>query len=152
MSKNSAVRKIQALKHIVFFAFIGYFIVHPLIMVIGRGMHHNHISRDTLIKTMVHESCSLDMLPWGLAFATFSTLMGLFYFKQKQLTLVLKQNQIELERTVDERTLKLRENNKLLEKNILERKAAEKKLKNKLKELQEFYNMAVGRELKMIEL
>jgi len=48
--------------------------------------------------------------------------------------------------------LSLKEEAVLLDKEITDRKKAEEEIQKRVKELEEFYRMAVGRELKMIEL
>ncbi len=58
----------------------------------------------------------------------------------------------ELERRVQERTAELAEANRGLTREITERKAAEEEIKKKADELGRFNRLAVGRELKMIEL
>lgn len=64
----------------------------------------------------------------------------------------LKESQAVLELRVAERTAELIQANRLLKEEIAERRKVEKVLEAKLEELEKFNRLAVGRELKMIEL
>ena len=59
---------------------------------------------------------------------------------------------VKLEMRVKERTADLTTANEQLSREVAERKKAEQELSTKMKEIEEFNRMAVGRELKMIEL
>lgn len=72
--------------------------------------------------------------------------------KLEQALQALRESQAVLEERVAERTAELTQANKLLKEEIAERRKVEKILEAKLEELEKFTRLAVGRELKMIEL
>ena len=59
---------------------------------------------------------------------------------------------VKLESRVEQRTAELSTANELLKQEVAERKKAEEELAAKMKELEEFNRMAVGREIRMVEL
>lgn len=72
--------------------------------------------------------------------------------ERKHLEDELKNHRKQLEQLVDERTVNLQNEIVLRKKAEASLKKNEKILKERVKELEEFYNMAVGRELRIIEL
>jgi hypothetical protein len=72
--------------------------------------------------------------------------------KQRQSEEELNEYRYQLEEIVGTRTAELNTANEQLQKKIRERKQMEEELKKRIKDLEEFYNMAVGREIRMIEL
>jgi hypothetical protein len=86
-------------------AFLGYFFLHPLITIVSHFMHLLYSSNENLIsESAVAEmlkSFSISMLPWSLAFAIFSALVGLFYGKVKQTDEEKSKLIIELQEALD---------------------------------------------------
>jgi PAS domain S-box-containing protein len=72
--------------------------------------------------------------------------------ERKHLEDELKKHHKQLEKLVDERTVDLQNEISLRKKAEMSLRKSEKILKERVRELEEFYNMAVGRELRMIEL
>jgi C4-dicarboxylate-specific signal transduction histidine kinase len=64
----------------------------------------------------------------------------------------LRDHRLQLEEVVKERTSELMKSNEQLKSEIEKRGEAEQALKARMKELEDFYNLSVGRELKMKEL
>lgn len=67
---------------------LGYFVFHPLVMIIGHIMLkpafiYEHTVFDIIVSE-ASQSFSLKMLPWGLAFAIAGALIALFYGKLRQ--------------------------------------------------------------------
>ena len=69
-------------------AFIGYFFIHPLIMILSYYMSVIFPPDGPSIKTgilpEISRSFSVPMLPWSLAFATFGGLVGYYLAKKRQ--------------------------------------------------------------------
>jgi hypothetical protein len=69
-------------------ALVGYFFIHPLIMLLSHFM--SSVSHPmtgfvySSISSEVFRSFSISMLPWSIAFAIFSALLGFLYGKIKQ--------------------------------------------------------------------
>lgn len=64
----------------------------------------------------------------------------------------LRDHRLHLEETVKMRTNELKKSNEQLKSEVEKRRAAEQALKSRMKELEDYYNMSVGREQKMKEL
>lgn len=68
-------------------AFVAYFIIHPLIMIISFFMPSKSNFNTILIKediiSEIFSSFSIAMLPWSLTFMIFGGLLGIFYRKNK---------------------------------------------------------------------
>jgi len=72
--------------------------------------------------------------------------------ERKHLEDKLKNHHKQLEKLVDERTIDLQNEIARRKKAEVSLRNSEKILKERVRELEEFYNMAIGRELRMIEL
>ena len=64
-------------------AIIGYFLFHPLVMLLSFLMsardHVLDMANTTSVITVLQRSFSMDMLPWSLSFALFNGVIGLYY-------------------------------------------------------------------------
>jgi hypothetical protein len=79
--------------------FSGFFIFHPLIMILSRFMHAEYtlpgLSSLPYLTNEIHRSFSPAMLPWSTAFALLTGIIGFYYGKNKLAG-------IEQERLIDE--------------------------------------------------
>ena len=71
---------------------------------------------------------------------------------RKKIELEMQNIHDKLEKRVEERTAEISKSNALLRQEVVERKQIEEKLEVKILELEKFEKIAVGRELKMVEL
>jgi len=75
-------------------ALIGYFIIHPWVMISAHLMFRPAVRSYFSIVDIIFEELarvfSLQMLPWGLAFAMISALTGAFYGKSRQAIAALR--------------------------------------------------------------
>ena len=64
-------------------AFIGYFIFHPLVMLLSFLMAAQHSVTDTInttgVAAVILRSFSISMIPWSLSFALFNGIIGFYY-------------------------------------------------------------------------
>ena len=64
-------------------AIIGYFLFHPLVMLLSFLMsvrdHALDMANTTSVIAVLGRSFSMDMLPWSLSFALFNGVIGLYY-------------------------------------------------------------------------
>ena len=64
-------------------AAVGYFIFHPLVMLVSYLMTVKNPALDMTNTvgpiTTVLRSFSIDMMPWSLSFATFNSIIGLYF-------------------------------------------------------------------------
>ena len=64
-------------------AIIGYFLFHPLVMLLSFLMSVRDeplgMVNTTAFSTVIIHSFSMDMLPWSLSFALFNGIIGLYY-------------------------------------------------------------------------
>jgi diguanylate cyclase (GGDEF)-like protein len=78
----------------IFGALTGYFVCHPVVMIIGRKMSESGtestLSFIEIITAETMMSFSLNMLPWSIAFAVAGALIGLFYGKMIQVQETLR--------------------------------------------------------------
>jgi hypothetical protein len=64
-------------------AIIGYFLFHPLVMLLSFLMsvrdHALDMANMTSVIAVLRRSFSMDMLPWSLSFSLFNCIIGLYY-------------------------------------------------------------------------
>ena len=76
-------KRMLLLQYTVIGALIGYFVFHPLVMLLSYLMTTQNTSLDTAIAVSAFDvlllSFSFNMLPWSLSFAFFNGIIG-FYF------------------------------------------------------------------------
>jgi hypothetical protein len=76
-------RKRTLLQYSLAGAVVGYFIFHPLVMVLSYLMSTRggalHIPAGTDIISVVLQSFSFAMLPWSISFTLFNGIIGLYY-------------------------------------------------------------------------
>jgi signal transduction histidine kinase len=67
---------------------LGYFFLHPLVMLTARFMSASvrHADKQALglFVDSIRASFTLEMLPWGLAFSLLSALLGYMFVRQRQ--------------------------------------------------------------------
>ena len=92
-----AKRKIL-LRYCLVGAFIGYFVLHPLVMLFSYLMTFKdaplHMTNSMGIKAIALRSFSIDMLPWSLSFAFLCGIIGMYYG-------ILKAEKIEREKLIE---------------------------------------------------
>ena len=96
---------------------MGYFILHPFVMVINEFMHYHpeegilHIHSLDLIISSSLTAFSPTMLPWALAFTIFGATIGYYYgtiqSQLEQQKITLEDYSGKLEKKVEERTEEL---------------------------------------------
>lgn len=78
-------------------ALTGFIVIHPCVMIIAHLMFQPRIeSNYSLVDIILKEFArifSLQMLPWGLSFAFFSALSGLFIGRNRQMTQALRESE-----------------------------------------------------------
>ena len=78
-------------------ALTGFIIIHPCVMITAHLMFQPRIeSNDTMVGIILTEFAkifSLEMLPWGLSFAFFGALSGLFIARNRQMTQALRESE-----------------------------------------------------------
>jgi len=89
---------------------------------------------------------------WWAKLILFTTIAFFIWGVIKWRMRLLDQRNLLLEKKVRERTMELLKTNKRLSQEILEREQAEKAANERLEELEQWYKLTVGRELKMAEL
>jgi hypothetical protein len=92
-------KRLLLLQYTVIGALIGYFVFHPLVMLLSYLMTTQNTSLDTAIAVSAFDvlllSFSFNMLPWSLSFAFFNGIIG-FYFG------VLKAEKMAREALIDD--------------------------------------------------
>jgi PAS domain S-box-containing protein len=75
--------------------FLGYFVVHPVVMVTAQLMSESKLGHSTsdIIVSQALMSLSLIMAPWGLAFAILGALTGFFYGKNRMVENALRESE-----------------------------------------------------------
>jgi hypothetical protein len=93
-------------RYIIIGALAGYFVFHPLIMLLSHFMAtHNDPGALTAldsITTVILKSFALAMLPWSLSFAFFNGVIGLYYGTVKQANLAREELIIDLQSALSE--------------------------------------------------
>ncbi|WP_456473823.1 sensor histidine kinase [Candidatus Pyrohabitans sp.] len=128
----------MVLKYVLIGAFLGYFVFHPFVMILGHSMRDHQMghscSPSEIIASEVRMSFSPGMLPWGITFTIFSAFIGLLYGRVREYEqlhiMQAKMYSQQLELDVKNRTKELQDTVKKLEKLNLELKEA-----NNLKDL-----------------
>jgi diguanylate cyclase (GGDEF)-like protein len=73
---------------------LGYFIIHPWVMITAHLMFRPRLKAYFSMGNIIFEefvrAFSLEMLPWGLAFAVLSSLSGAFYGRSRQAIAALR--------------------------------------------------------------
>ncbi len=126
------------LKYALIGAFLGYFVFHPFVMVLGHSMKDHQMghncSLSEIIASEVGMSFTPEMLPWGISFTIFSAFIGILYGRVREYEqLQIRQAKMysrQLELDVKNRTKELQDAVKKLEKLNSELKES-----NNLKEL-----------------
>ena len=76
---------------------IGFFVIHPCVMIIARLMFQPRLeSNYSIVDGILAEFAkifSLQMLPWGLSFVFISALSGLFFGRNRQVTHALQESE-----------------------------------------------------------
>ena len=93
-------------KYIIVGALAGYFVFHPLIMLLSHYMavHNAQISSTAAesVASVVFKSFSLSMLPWSISFAFFNGVIGLYYGTIKQANLAKEELINDLQKALAE--------------------------------------------------
>ena len=93
-------------KYIIVGALVGYFVFHPLVMLLSHFMA-THNSPDTItaaesITSVILKSFSLTMLPWSISFAFFNCVIGFYYGTIKQANLAKEELILDLQKALAE--------------------------------------------------
>ncbi|MFO8089650.1 MAG: EAL domain-containing protein [Desulfatiglandaceae bacterium] len=115
-------------------ALSGYLIIHPIFMSIGHLMHQYNIYTEHSLRSLILNSFSFQMIPWGIFFAGICGLIGYLYGRLRLHEASLRNAKVNLERTVEERTKELSDANLNLRGEIVERKKAEEDLKERARQ------------------
>jgi hypothetical protein len=93
-------------KYIIVGALAGYFVFHPLVMLLSHFMAiHNDPGAVPVIEgftSVILKSFSLAMLPWSLSFAFFNGVIGLYYGTIKQANLAKEELILNLQKALVE--------------------------------------------------
>jgi hypothetical protein len=94
------------LKYCVMGALVGYFVFHPLVMLLSHFMAiHNGPDVFTPVEnisSVIFKSFSFAMLPWSLSFALFNGVIGIYYGTLKQAKLAREELIINLQKALTE--------------------------------------------------
>jgi PAS domain S-box-containing protein len=127
------VRSKISLKHVLAGAFLGFFVIHPLIMLLSHFMHDTlgpeMLNRHLILEVFAFQSFTLSMFPWGLTFAILGAFFGLLYSARMKAETALRKARDELEIRVKERTSELVKAIEELQIEITERKKSEARYK-----------------------
>ena len=87
-------------------ALVGYFIFHPLVMLLSSLMTTDpaaiQLTTSTGVVEVLIRSFSIGMLPWSLSFAFFNGVIGLYYGSVKQANLAREQLITDLQKALAE--------------------------------------------------
>jgi hypothetical protein len=93
-------------KYCILGALTGYFVFHPLVMLLSHFMSFHNVSSVVTfvnhITSALLNSFSVDMLPWSLSFALFNGVIGIYYAKIKQIKLAREELISKLQNALDE--------------------------------------------------
>ncbi len=86
--------------------FIGYFVFHPLVMLLSYLMIPQSSALEMMssdgIVSAIMKSFSYGMLPWSLSFALFNGVIGIYYATAKQENLAKKELILNLQKSLTE--------------------------------------------------
>jgi hypothetical protein len=93
-------------KYCFFGALAGYFIFHPLVMMLSHFMSFHDIANIANfvnhLASAISKSFSPDMLTWSLSFALFNGVIGIYYAKSNQTKLAREELISKLQDALDE--------------------------------------------------
>ena len=109
-------------------ALVGYSIIHPILIATGYLIHIENINMGHSLHDDILNSFSFQRLPWGIAIAFVCGIIGYLYRGLRLNEGLLRNAKKDLERKVEVRTEKLFKANKMLTREIVQRKRAEQRL------------------------
>jgi hypothetical protein len=93
-------------KYCILGALAGYFVFHPLVMLLSHFMSfHNASSVVTFVNHIISvllKPFSFDMLPWSLSFALFNGVIGIYYGRIKHAKLAREELIFNLQKALEE--------------------------------------------------
>ena len=106
MKIDGVMKQKNLYKYIIIGGLAGYFIFHPLVMLLSHFMAiHNDPEAVPIIEgftSVILKSFSFDMLPWSLSFTFFNGVIGLYYGTIKQANLAKEQLITDLQNALSE--------------------------------------------------
>jgi hypothetical protein len=106
MNSNGTMEDKIIFKYSILGALAGFFIFHPLVMMLSHFMSFHDIANIrnfvSHTVTVILKSFTFDMLPWSLSFALFNGVIGIYYAKIKVTRLAREEVIIKLQTTLEE--------------------------------------------------